>query len=69
MTSEVPGTCTRERLLNRRQMRQRVPVSDMTIWRWEAADLFPRHLTINGRNYWRESELNAWLEARKPDRP
>jgi hypothetical protein len=41
-----------ERLLPRRELRGLVPVSDMTIWRWERDGLFPRHLSINGRNYW-----------------
>ena len=50
------------RLLNRRQLRDRVPVSDMTVWRWEAAGKFPRHLNINGRNYWREDEVLRWQD-------
>ena len=36
-----------ERLLPRRELRGLVPVSDMTIWRWERDGLFPRHLSIN----------------------
>jgi prophage regulatory protein len=52
-----------DRLLNRRQLRELIPVSDMTIWRWEQAGRFPRHLSINGRNYWRLSEVVAWLES------
>jgi predicted DNA-binding transcriptional regulator AlpA len=52
-----------ERLLPRRELRILVPVSDMTIWRWERVGLFPRHLSINGRNYWRLSELRAWMDC------
>jgi predicted DNA-binding transcriptional regulator AlpA len=52
-----------ERLVNRRQLRELVPVSDMTIWRWEKAGLFPRHISINGRNYWRLSEISVWFES------
>jgi predicted DNA-binding transcriptional regulator AlpA len=51
-----------ERLLRRRELRALVPVSDMTIWRWERAGQFPRHLSINGRNYWRLSELTDWMD-------
>jgi len=41
-------------------------VTDMTFWRWlntPALD-FPKPIKISGRNYWRESELAAWLDAR-----
>jgi predicted DNA-binding transcriptional regulator AlpA len=50
-----------ERLLNRKMLRQVVPVSDMTIWRWEQKAFFPKHLIINKRNYWFLSEVRAWL--------
>jgi predicted DNA-binding transcriptional regulator AlpA len=51
-----------ERLLPRRELRRLVPVSDMTIWRWERDGVFPRHVSINGRNYWRLSEISDWIE-------
>ena len=51
-----------ERLLNRRQLRQIIERSDMTVWRWEKDGLFPRHVSINGRNYWRASEIENWLQ-------
>jgi predicted DNA-binding transcriptional regulator AlpA len=51
-----------DRLVNRGQLRKLVPVSDMTIWRWERAELFPHHVSINVRNYWRLGEILAWLE-------
>jgi predicted DNA-binding transcriptional regulator AlpA len=54
-----------ERLLPRRELRSLMPVSDMTIWRWERDGLFPRHLLINGRNYWRLSELREWMDQRE----
>jgi len=50
-----------ERLLTRKLLRQIVTVSDMTIWRWERRAIFPRHLSVNGRNYWLLSEVKAWL--------
>lgn len=55
-----------ERLLPRRELRRLVPVSDMTIWRWERGGVFPRHLSINGRNYWRLSEIMSWIA--RPER-
>ena len=54
-----------ERLLPRRELRALVPISDMTIWRWERDNLFPRHLSINGRNYWRLSELSDWMHRQQ----
>ncbi len=51
-----------ERLLPRRELRRLVPVSDMTIWRWEHSGLFPRHVSINGRNYWRLTEISDWMD-------
>jgi predicted DNA-binding transcriptional regulator AlpA len=58
-----------ERLLTRRLLREMVPVSDMTIWRWERDDCFPRHLTVHRRNYWLESEVNAWLSSQHRAKP
>jgi len=54
-----------ERLLPRRELRTLVPVSDMTIWRWERGGHFPRHLSVNGRNYWLLSELRVWMAAQQ----
>jgi predicted DNA-binding transcriptional regulator AlpA len=59
-----PIDCS-ERLLPRRELRRLVPVSDMTIWRWERDGRFPRHLLINGRNYWRLSELRDWMDRQE----
>jgi predicted DNA-binding transcriptional regulator AlpA len=39
-------------------------VTDMTIWRWlhhPKLD-FPKPIKIGRRNYWRETELSAWLD-------
>ena len=58
-------TSSQERFLPRRELRALIPVSDMTIWRWERDGLFPRHLLINGRNYWRLSELRDWMSSQK----
>jgi predicted DNA-binding transcriptional regulator AlpA len=63
-TPNRPGPIdSSERLLPRRELRMLVPVSDMTIWRWERDERFPRHLSINGRNYWLRSEVLGWVAA------
>ena len=65
-TSQQPSaTHSGEQLMNRRMLRQTVPASDMTIWRWERDGLFPQHLNINGRNYWLRSEVMEWLARQK----
>ena len=58
-----------DRLINRRQLRQKIPTSDMTIWRWEQQGSFPAHISINGRNYWRLSEITAWLNQQADTAP
>ena len=54
-----------ERLLTRRLLRNLVPVSDMTIWRWERDGRFPQHLTVHGRNYWLHSEVKGWMTSQR----
>jgi predicted DNA-binding transcriptional regulator AlpA len=65
-TSE-PGLAVadEERLVPRRLLRRLVPVSDMTIWRWERDGSFPRHLAIHGRNYWLHSEVKEWMAKQR----
>lgn len=42
-------------------------VSKVTLHRWmKRPELgFPRPITIGKRNYWREADILAWLEARE----
>lgn len=61
-----------DRLVGRRELRERFPVTDMSIWRWEQAGLFPMHITIGGRSFWRDSDLRAvergeWTPVGKAD--
>jgi len=39
--------------------------SHVTIWRWQRDPVlgFPRPIQINGLNYWRLSDLEAWESA------
>ena len=52
------------KLITSRALRQIVPVTDMTLWRWEQEDAldFPKPIRIQKRRYWREEEVLAWLE-------
>lgn len=40
-------------------------VSDMTIWRWCRKGTLPAPIKINGRNYWRASEVDAVIARAK----
>jgi predicted DNA-binding transcriptional regulator AlpA len=55
-----------ERMLTKAEVRERVPLSDQTIARMEAAGQFParRSLGRGGRVGYLESEVDAWLRAR-----
>lgn len=69
-TSEPnPAIAADERLISRRMLRKLIPVSDMTIWRWERAGRFPRHLVVYGRNYWLHSEVMGWMARQKRVEP
>ena len=47
-------------------VRARYGVSDMTIWRWlRSTELgFPAPLRINGRRFWKLTQLEAWEASR-----
>jgi predicted DNA-binding transcriptional regulator AlpA len=51
------------RLLTKRQVLARVPVSFVTLWHWMQQGKFPRARKVGGKTCWFESEINAWLEA------
>ena len=38
-----------DRLISRKELRQMIPVSDQTIWRWERDGLFPRRVRLIAR--------------------
>jgi predicted DNA-binding transcriptional regulator AlpA len=54
-------------LLTARQIRTRYgDVSDMCLWRWlrDQKLSFPQPVLINGRRYWRLSNLHGWEISR-----
>jgi predicted DNA-binding transcriptional regulator AlpA len=57
------------RYINREQLRELIPASDMTIWRWqgdpEIAFPLPHKLGGNGRNFWWLPEIRAWMKRRE----
>jgi predicted DNA-binding transcriptional regulator AlpA len=56
---------SRDHLINRKQLRRIIPVSAMTIWRWERDGKLPRHLTIGRTSFWRAIEVRECLRGNK----
>lgn len=55
----------RERVLRRRDLRQKVGLSDTQIWRMEKAGIFPSRRQISpGLVGWLESEVDEYLRSR-----
>ncbi len=63
MSLEAEDTPAETRLISRKQLRRKIPASDMTVWRWTTAGLFPKPLKINGRNYWRSDEIDRFIQG------
>jgi len=52
------------RLLSRKQLLERVPLSFGTIWAKMRAGQFPRSYDIGGKSAWLESEVESWIRSR-----
>ena len=58
-----------DRIILAPERRERVPFSDMHIWRMEQAGNFPRRIKFGpNRVGWSDKELTEWIEARKSER-
>ena len=50
----------------RKTLQQKIPLSDVTIWRMEKLGQFPKRRHISpGRVAWLASEVDAWIESRQ----
>jgi predicted DNA-binding transcriptional regulator AlpA len=49
------------RLLSRREVLEKVPVSYPTIWKWMRERTFPRSRDIGGKVAWIEAEVDDWI--------
>jgi predicted DNA-binding transcriptional regulator AlpA len=61
------GSNVERRYINRKQLREIIPVSDMSIWRWERDPevAFPAPVKLaNGRNYWWLPAILDWQRTR-----
>jgi prophage regulatory protein len=60
---------TRERLVRKRELIDRLGVSGTTIWRMERRGEFPRSIRVSaGAVAWRESDLQRWITERAESR-
>lgn len=62
----TPSRAADDLLLPARKTWERYGVTDRTLDRWLAREdlQFPKPTIVNGRRYWRLSELEAWERAR-----
>jgi predicted DNA-binding transcriptional regulator AlpA len=44
-------------LIERRQLREIIPASNMTYWRWMKRGLLPKPICIGGKQYWRRDKI------------
>jgi len=54
------------RLLSRRQLLERVPLSYTSIWLRMRAGTFPRSVDMGGKPAWFEHEIDAWMASLPP---
>ena len=58
-----------DRVILAPERRQRVPYSDMQIWRKEKAGTFPKRIKLGEHRVgWSLLEVLEWIEARKAER-
>lgn len=54
-----------DRLIGAKELHRLIPVSPMTIWRWERDQRFPARIRIGAnRVAWRLSEVLAWIDEK-----
>ncbi len=58
-----------DHLLISKNIHKILNISDMTLWRWlnDPKMEFPQPIYIRSRRYWKESEINNWLENRQKE--
>jgi prophage regulatory protein len=55
-----------DRILNRKERRTRVGLSEPTLWRMERSGKFPARRKLSpGRVGWIESEVDQWISERQ----
>ncbi len=54
---------SQDRLLSIKHIQERAPVSRVSVWRWEKEGKFPKHIKLGSRIFWRESDIQAWIDG------
>jgi prophage regulatory protein len=58
-----------DKILRFPQLREIIPVTNVTLWRWEKAGKFPKRVQLGGNSAgWLEKEVNEWIEQRAKER-
>jgi prophage regulatory protein len=56
----------RRRIIRRKVLREKVPLSDSQVWRLEQQDKFPRRVHLGPMTVgWHEDEVDEWIETRE----
>jgi predicted DNA-binding transcriptional regulator AlpA len=58
------STTAEERFLNIRQVKEKVPVTQPTIYSWMRAGKFPTARQVGPRSFWVASEVDQWMRDR-----
>jgi len=57
------------RVLRKRDMRDKLGLSDVTVWRMERDGNFPKRINIGPNSVgWIESEVDDWIERKAAER-
>ncbi len=59
----IPGELVENGLISRKQLKLLLPVSAMTLWRWEREGRLPPHIVIGRTSFWRVKDIRAFLET------
>ena len=53
------------KIIGKKERREKIPLSDTTVWRMERKGLFPKRINLaENRVGWFEDEVEAWQETR-----
>lgn len=64
----IKSSARPRRLISKRQLLERFPLSFPTIWKMMCQGRFPRARIIGGKSVWFEDEIDAFLDTLPPRR-
>jgi predicted DNA-binding transcriptional regulator AlpA len=59
---DLPDDLNERRLIDREQLKQLLPVSSMTLWRWERDGRIAKHVLIGRKAFWRLTDILKFLQ-------